>query len=196
MKLALASSSPYRAQMLGQLHLPFDTLSPDIDETPKADEGIDDYVSRLALEKARAVAENCPNSLVIGSDQACTLQGLILGKPADEEAARKQLKLCSGKTVDFRTGLALINTATGKQRTHVEHFRVRFRSLTDEEIRAYIKIDQPLDCAGCFRVEATGIVLFEALEGRDYNALLGLPLIALVTMLREEGLNPLLIAGS
>ena len=104
MKLVLASSSPYRAQMLGQLHLPFDTLSPDIDETPKADEGIDDYVSRLALEKARAVAENCPNSLVIGSDQACTLQGLILGKPADEEAARKQLKYAVATPWIFEPG--------------------------------------------------------------------------------------------
>ena len=120
------------------------------------------------------------------------LNGLVLGKPADEDGARKHLKLCSGAWVEFRTGLALVNTSTGKEQATVESFRVKFRRLTDAEIRGYIRLDRPLDCAGCFRVEAAGIALFERMDGRDYNTLLGLPLIALVSLLREEGLNPLL----
>jgi MAF protein len=195
MKLILASSSPYRVKMLAQLRLPFDTCSPGIDETPLAGEAVDDYVLRLAEAKARAVAARYPDSLVIGSDQACTLNGLILGKPADADAARKHLKLCSGAWVEFRTGLALLNTATGTMRKRVEAYRVKFRTLADDEIRGYIRLDNPLDCAGCFKVEAAGIALFDALDGRDYHTLLGLPMIALVDMLREEGLNPLLAPG-
>ena len=192
MKLVLASSSPYRVKMLEQLRLPFSTATPAIDETPRQDEAVDAYVLRLAEEKARAVAGRHPDSLVIGSDQACTLNGLILGKPADADAARKHLKLCSGTWVEFRTGLALLNTGTGKLHSTVEGFRVKFRTLTDQEIRGYIRLDEPLDCAGCFRVESAGIALFDSLEGRDYHTLLGLPMIALTDMLREEGLNPLL----
>ena len=192
MKLVLASSSPYRSRLMQQLRLPFSTCTPAIDETPQADEQVDAYVARLALAKAKAVAHTHPDSLVIGSDQACTLNGLILGKPADADAARKHLKLCSGAWVEFRTGLVLLNTTTGKQHTTVEGYRVKFRSLTDAEISGYIRLDNPLDCAGCFKVEETGIALFEGMAGDDFNTLLGLPLIALVTMLREEGLNPLL----
>ncbi len=196
MKLVLASSSPYRVKMLAQLNLPFEISVPAIDEKPHADERVDDYVLRLARAKAQAVAASHPNSLVIGSDQACTLNGLILGKPADAEAARKHLKLCSGAWVEFRTGLALLNTGTGKIHFCVEGYRVKFRVLTDAEILGYIQLDNPLDCAGCFKVEAAGIALFEALDGRDYHTLLGLPMIALVDMLREEGLNPLLAPRS
>jgi len=196
MKLILASSSPYRVKMLAQLRLPFDTCVPGIDETPLTGETVDDYVLRLAEAKARAVAARYPESLVIGSDQACTINGLILGKPADADAARKHLKLCSGAWVEFRTGLALLNTETGTIQKRVEGYRVKFRTLTDDEIRGYISLDNPLDCAGCFKVEAAGIALFDALDGRDYHTLLGLPMIALVDMLREEGLNPLLAPGS
>lgn len=192
MKLVLASSSPYRVRLLRQLQLPFTTCTPGIDETPQYGEKIDDYVSRLAQAKVRAVADQHPDSLVIGSDQACTLNGLVLGKPADEEAARKHLKLCNGAWVEFRTGLAVLNTASGKLHSAVEAYRVKFRTLTDAEIRGYIRLDMPLDCAGCFKVEEAGIALFECMEGRDYNTLLGLPLIELVSMLKEEGLNPLL----
>lgn len=196
MKLVLASSSPTRSKILQQLRLPFVTASPDIDETPLADENTIDYVSRLSLLKARAVASQHPGSLVIGSDQACTLNGLIMGKPGTIESAFKHLKMCSGQWLEFHTGLALINTETGEENSHVEKFTVKFRSLSDEEIRAYLQLDQPLDCAGCFKVEAAGISLFEALEGRDYNSLLGLPVIALVDLLKAQGLNPLLAAKS
>ena len=194
MKLVLASSSPYRVKMLAQLQLPFDTCSPGIDESARPGEAVEEYVLRLAGEKARSVADRYPDSLVIGSDQACTLNGLILGKPVDADAARKHLKLCSGTWVEFHTGLALLNTGTGKQHTTVERYKVKFRVLSDAEIRGYIQLDNPLDCAGCFRVESAGIALFERLEGRDYHTLLGLPMIALTDMLREEGLNPLLAA--
>lgn len=196
MNLVLASTSPYRARNLQQLRLPFTTLAPGIDEMPRDGENIHDYVARLAREKAEAVAARAPGSLVIGSDQACTLQGLILGKPGTPEQAEKQLRLCRGNWVDFHTGLALLNADSGACRVHVEPFRVRFRNLADEEIAAYVRLDQPLDCAGSFKVEAAGIALFEAMEGRDYNSLLGLPMIALVDLLREAGINPLLAAES
>ena len=195
MNLVLASSSPYRRKILEQLRLPFSTCSPDIDESPKSNENIDQYVSRLALQKAHAVADRFPDSLIIGSDQACHLGGMPLGKPENLEAALKHLKLCSGTTVEFLTGLALLNTASGHEQVTTERFRVTFRHLTDDEIRAYIQLDQPLDCAGSFKVEAAGISLFTAMEGRDYNTLLGLPMLALVDMLKTEGVNPLLAAA-
>ncbi len=194
MNLVLASSSPTRIKILKQLRLPFTSCTPGIDESPLSDESIVDFVARLSVEKARAVATKFPDSLIIGSDQACSLQGLILGKPPNAEAAFKHLKMCSGNWVEFQTGLALINSANGKEHATVESYRVKFRSLSDEEITAYIRLDQPLDCAGCFKLEEAGITLFEALDGSDYNTLLGLPLIALVSLLRKEGLNPLLAA--
>jgi len=192
MKLTLASSSPYRAKILQQLKLPFDTCSPDIDETAEPGENTHDYVSRLALSKARAVAGRCQDTLVIGSDQACTLNGLIMGKPGTEEAARKQLKMCSGNWLEFHTGLALVNTQTGSEQVVVETFKVKFRQLTDDQIKAYVQLDQPLDCAGSFKAESLGISLFAAMEGSDFNTLLGLPMISLVTLLKSEGLSPLL----
>ena len=194
MKIVLASSSPYRVKILQQLRLPFKTCTPDIDESPKPGENTREYVSRLALEKARAVCNRFPDSLVIGSDQGCTLNGLILGKPGTHDAAFKHLKLCRGNWVEFQTGVALINTGSGQEHVEVETYRVKFRNLSDEEIRAYIALDKPLDCAGSFKVEEAGVCLFKAMEGNDYNTLLGLPLITLVTLLKKEGLNPLLAA--
>jgi septum formation protein len=192
MKLTLASSSPYRAKILQQLKLPFDTCAPDIDESAQSGENTHDYVSRLALSKARAVAGRRQDTLVIGSDQACTLNGLIMGKPGTEEAARKQLKMCSGNWLKFHTGLALVNTQTGNEQVVVETFKVKFRQLTDDQIKAYVQLDQPLDCAGSFKAESLGISLFEAMEGSDFTTLLGLPMISLVTLLQSEGLSPLL----
>ncbi|MGY8791701.1 MAG: Maf family protein, partial [Pseudomonadales bacterium] len=130
MKLMLASSSPYRAKILQQLKQPFDICSPDIDELAQPEENITDYVSRLALAKAKAVANQCKNTLVIGSDQACTLNGLILGKPGIEDAARKQLQMCSGNWLTFHTGLALVNAETTTEQVVVETYRVKFRQLT------------------------------------------------------------------
>ena len=192
MKLMLASSSPYRAKILQQLKQPFDICSPDIDELAQPEENIADYVSRLALAKAKAVASQCKNTLVIGSDQACTLNGLILGKPGTEDAARKQLQMCSGNWLTFHTGLALVNTETTTEQVVVETYRVKFRQLTDSQIQTYIRMDQPLDCAGSFKVEALGISLFAAMEGSDYTTLLGLPMISLVTLLESEEFSPLL----
>lgn len=195
MNLILASSSPYRIKMLEQLCLPFTTCVPGVNESPLTEETIKDYVARLSLEKAQAVSAQYPDSLIIGSDQACSLNGITLGKPGNQDAAFKHLKMCCGNWVEFHTGLALINTGSGKQHLTVESYRVKFRHLSDEEIQGYIKLDNPLDCAGSFKVEAAGIALFEALEGNDYNTLLGLPLIALVSLLKKEGLNPLLDAA-
>ena len=192
MKLVLASTSPYRSRILEQLGIPFVTDNPGVDETAMPGETMPEYVTRLALEKARAVASRHEDSLIIGSDQACSIGGIIMGKPGTEEAGVKQLKMCSGNWLEFRTGLALINTRSRAENSVAEPFRVKFRQLVEQEIRAYIKRDRPLDCAGCFKVEAAGITLFDALEGRDYNTLLGLPMIALVDMLRSEGINPLL----
>jgi len=192
MKLVLASSSPYRRQVLSRLQLPFKAMAPEIDETPHGDEKIAPYVRRLAEEKARALAGQCPDTLIIGSDQACALQGLILGKPGTAEAAAQHLALCSGQWVTFYTGLALYHSGTDSMQSLVETYRVKFRELASEEIAGYIRLDQPLDCAGSFKVEQSGIALFEAMEGRDYNTLLGMPMIALITLLREAGLNPLL----
>ena len=193
MKLMLASSSPYRAKILQQLKQPFDICAPDIDELAQPEENTADYVSRLALAKARAVANQCKNTLVIGSDQACTLNGLILGKPGTEDAARKQLKMCSGNWLVFHTGLALVNTETTTEQVVVETYKVKFRQLTESQIQTYIRMDQPLDCAGGFKVESLGISLFTAMEGSDYTTLLGLPMISLVTLLESEGFSPLLI---
>lgn len=195
MKLILASTSPYRRQILAQLKIPFDTDAPAIDETPRPDEKTADYVCRLALEKARVVAARHPDSLVIGSDQACSIHGLPLGKPHSAEAAVKHLKMCAGNWVEFITGLALVGPGSDTKRVVSESFKVKFRRLDDADIRAYVAIDNPLDCAGSFKVESAGIALFEALEGRDYNTLLGLPMLALVDMLLAAGVNPLRLAA-
>jgi len=196
MKLVLASSSPARKQLLNQLGLPFDTFSPDIDESALPNENTEQYVARLALEKARTGLDGSQDDLIIGSDQACTLNGLILGKPGTRDAAIKHLKLCSGNWLQFHTGLAVINSETAKEQVVVETYRVLFRQLSAEEIEYYINLDNPLACAGCFKAEAAGIMLFERMEGDDFNTLLGLPLIRLVSLLRNEGFNPLLPAKS
>lgn len=192
MKLVLASTSPYRKALLEKLGLPFSTWAGGVDESSRPGEEVEAYVGRLALEKARAAAASQSGpALIIGSDQACALDGRILGKPGGHEAAKRQLRDCSGRRVDFHTGLALLDTAGNRHWLHVEPFRVHFRQLTDPEIDAYLERERPYDCAGSFKVESAGICLFEALEGRDFNSLIGLPLIALCDLLREAGLNPL-----
>jgi len=194
MNLVLASSSPTRKKLLAQLCLPFEAYSPDVDEAPLHGENTGEYVSRLSLEKARTGIGRFPESLIIGSDQACTLNGLILGKPGTKDAAIKHLKLCSGNWLEFHTGLALVNTLTGTESVSVETYRIKFRRLSAAEIEAYVDLDMPLDCAGCLKAEEAGIMLFDEMDGKDFNTLLGLPLIQLVSMLEKEGLNPLLAA--
>ena len=194
--LILASSSRYRASLLQQLGLPFRQQAADIDETPLDGEDPQAYVLRLAEAKARAVAAEFPARWVIGSDQTCLLNGRIHGKPGTAENAVRQLMQAQGTGVDFLTGLCLLNLSEDICLTLCEPFRVVFRALSRQEIEHYVAVEQPLDCAGSFRVEGLGIQLFERLEGRDPNALIGLPLIGLCDLMREAGLNPLLLSGA
>lgn len=191
MQLILASSSPYRRALLERLKLPFQAANPSIDETPHAGEAVPQLVARLALAKARALAAAYPDALIIGSDQACQLGGSILGKPGTFATARRQLLACSGKQVDFFTGLALYDTRTQTAQQSLDVYTVQFRQLSENEIDFYLHAEQPWDCAGSFRVEGLGISLFSALQGQDYHSLIGLPLLSLCEMLRNAGLNPL-----
>lgn len=191
MQLVLASSSPYRRALLDQLRLPFICASPDIDETPLPGEAVDALVERLALAKARALADSYPEALIIGSDQACVLDSRILGKPGTLANAKVQLQACSGRSVVFHTGLALFDARNHIWQRSLDTYTVQFRKLAEGEIDYYLELEQPFDCAGSFKVEGLGITLFSALEGRDFNSLIGLPLLSLCAMLRKAGLNPL-----
>jgi septum formation protein len=188
-KLILASGSSYRRRLLERLRLPFEVAVPRVAELRLEGEAAPDMARRLAGEKARAIAAHYPGAVVIGSDQVAQLGASILGKPGSSVNARRQLRQCSGKVVDFYTGLCLIKD--GAEEGAVECFRVAFRSLTAREISRYVELEQPLDCAGSFKCEGLGSVLFERLSGDDPTALEGLPLIRLAGMLREFGLDPL-----
>lgn len=191
-ELILASTSPYRRMLLEKLGIPFTCAAPEVDEYPLPAESPRHLVLRLAQAKAQALAERFPQHLIIGSDQVCVLDGEITGKPHTEENARAQLKKASGNIVTFYTGLALYNSRNGQLQTECEPFDVHFRHLTEQEISHYVQKESPLNCAGSFKSEGLGITLFERLEGRDPNTLIGLPLIALCQMLRREGCNPLM----
>ncbi|KQN56664.1 nucleoside triphosphate pyrophosphatase [Erwinia sp. Leaf53] len=190
-QLVLASTSPYRQALLAKLQLPFTTAAPSTDETPHPGESAEDLVLRLAIAKARALKEAFPDSLIVGSDQVCVLNGAICGKPHTEENARAQLRAASGNSVVFYTGLALFDSRDGSVQSRVEPFSVDFRPLSDAQIARYVALEQPLNCAGSFKSEGLGITLFERLSGRDPNTLVGLPLIALAEMLRQAGVDPL-----
>ncbi|TCW16423.1 MAF protein [Raoultella sp. BIGb0138] len=190
--LILASTSPWRRILLEKLAMPFECAAPDVDETPHPGESARQLVVRLAQAKAQILAGIYPHHLIIGSDQVCVLDGEITGKPLTEENARLQLRKASGTIVTFYTGLALYNSVNRHLQTECEPFDVHFRHLSEQEIEAYVRKENPLHCAGSFKSEGLGITLFDRLEGRDPNALVGLPLIALCQMLRREGCNPLL----
>ncbi|MEI7377107.1 nucleoside triphosphate pyrophosphatase [Dickeya chrysanthemi] len=192
-RIVLASTSIYRKALLEKLGLPFVCAAPDIDETPHDGENAVSLVRRLAISKARALANRYPNHLIIGSDQVCVLKGAITGKPHTPENAIRQLQQASGQCITFYTGLALFNSSTAHLQSVVEPFDVYFRTLSTREIERYVDIEQPLDCAGSFKSEGLGITLFDRLSGRDPNTLIGLPLITLLELLREEGVNPLLL---
>ncbi|WJM85742.1 nucleoside triphosphate pyrophosphatase [Dickeya chrysanthemi] len=192
-RIVLASTSIYRKALLEKLGLPFVCAAPDIDETPHDGENAVSLVRRLAISKARALANRYPNHLIIGSDQVCVLEGAITGKPHTPENAIRQLQQASGQCITFYTGLALFNSSTAHLQSVVEPFDVYFRTLSTREIERYVDIEQPLDCAGSFKSEGLGITLFDRLSGRDPNTLIGLPLITLLELLREEGVNPLLL---
>ena len=190
-QLILASTSPWRRALLEKLAIPFECAAPEVDETPLPGEAPRHLVLRLAQKKAQSLAHRYPSHLIIGSDQICVLDGEITGKPLTEENARQQLLKARGNIVTFYTGLALYNSATGHLQTEVEPFDVHFRHLRETEIEDYVRKERPLHCAGSFKSEGLGIALFERLEGRDPNTLIGLPLIALCQMLRREDMNPL-----
>ncbi|AKJ42207.1 Maf family protein [Pragia fontium] len=191
--LILASTSSYRQALLEKLGLPFSCMAPEIDETPLQQESAQELVMRLANEKAKAIAAKNPQSLVIGSDQVCVLNHKITGKPLNRENAIAQLTEASGHCITFYTGLCLYNGNNGQIDTICELFKVHFRQLTSVEIAAYVDKEQPWYCAGSFKSEGLGITLFERLEGRDPNTLIGLPLIALNQMLIQQGINPLTV---
>ncbi|WP_281557100.1 nucleoside triphosphate pyrophosphatase [Thalassomonas sp. RHCl1] len=189
--LVLASTSPFRKSILAKLNLPFECGKPDIDETAGADESPQALVERLAGEKARAVAAQFPDALIIGSDQVAVCDGQILGKPHTFENGVKQLSQFSNKAVTFYTGLALYNSSTGQTETRVVPFTVHFNPLSQQDIENYLHAERPYNCAGSFKSEGLGICLFKKLEGEDPNTLIGLPLIQLVTMLKTQGLDVL-----
>lgn len=190
-QLILGSSSPFRAELLAKLGLPFDAMSPDIDEQALPGESASQLVLRLSEQKAQAIAIDNPNALIIGSDQVAVLEGEILGKPGNHTNAVQQLQAASGKTVQFLTGLALFNSKTGGMQSIVEPFEVSFKTLTFEQIDFYLKQETPYQCAGSFKSEGFGISLFSKLNGDDPNSLIGLPLIRLISMLQKQGIDVL-----
>jgi len=187
-RLILGSTSRYRAELLRRLCPEFEQRSPGTDETALPAEAPQDRALRLAIAKAEAAGDGMDNALVIGSDQVAELDGTMLDKPGTAERAQAQLTASSGRAVHFHTALCLLDTRTGQRHTHVDHTRVRFRELGDDEIARYIEREQPLDCAGSFKCEGLGISLFERIDNEDPSALIGLPLIALARLLREAGM--------
>lgn len=185
--LILASTSPYRRELLHRLGLPFEVASPQTDESRWPGESPEAMALRLSEAKARAVAGTHPDALIIGSDQVATVDGLIYGKPGSHERAVDQLRVLSGKTVNFYTGLCLYNARTGVVEVCGVPTLVTFRNLTDEEIERYLRREPAYDCAGSARSEGLGIGLLSRIAGDDPNALVGLPLIALCALLRRQG---------
>lgn len=189
--LVLASGSPYRKFLLEKLQLPFVTAEPNIDETPLFNEAPEQLAMRLAAAKARALAEKFPQHLIIGSDQVAVLGGRKLDKPGGFEAAMAQLQAASGRSMCFYTSVSILNSRTSRQLSAVDACKVHFRTLSKEEIQDYVRREEPYDCIGAFKVEGLGIALFHKIEGDDPNALIGLPLIQLVDLLRRFGIKVL-----
>jgi septum formation protein len=188
-KLILASSSPYRQELLARLSLPFDAISPEIDESLLDGELPQETALRLAQLKAKKVAESHPDALVIGCDQVATLDGIQLGKPMTHENAVKQLQYQRGRRVTFHSALCLYNALTKHMQAEVVPYDVEFRNLTDAQIENYLRIEEPYNCAGSAKSEGLGIAVIASMTGSDPNALIGLPLIKLITMLQNEEVN-------
>lgn len=189
--LILGSTSRYRRELLQRLHLPFEVVAPDVDESPLPSEAPEALACRLALAKARAVAARHPDAVVIGSDQVADLDGEPLGKPGTHERAVAQLRRMRGRTVVFQTALSVVCQASGFEMSDLAPVRVRFRQLSDAEIETYLRLEQPYDCAGSAKSEGLGIALLESIDNDDPTALIGLPLIRTTRLLRAAGL-PLL----
>jgi septum formation protein len=187
--LILASSSKFRRELLHKLQIPFNSVSPKVDETPLPDEKPHETALRLAQEKARKIGKKHPHALVIGCDQVATLDGEQIGKPLNHHNATKQLQMMRGREVTFHSALCLYNATTDNMQAQVVPYLVRFRQLTDEQIESYLNKEQPYHCAGSAKSEGLGIALIERMIGEDPNALIGLPLIKLVSMLQNEGVE-------
>jgi septum formation protein len=190
-RLVLGSTSRYRRELLSRLGIPFETAAPEVDETPMPGEAPEQLARRLALAKAHAVAEKYPHAVVIGSDQVADLDGEPIGKPGTHERAVAQLRRMSGRTVVFQTALAVVCRETHFEQLDLASVRVTFRSLADEEIEAYLRAEQPYDCAGSARSEGLGVALLEAIDNDDPTALVGLPLIRSCRMIRAAGVKVL-----
>jgi septum formation protein len=191
MRLILASTSPYRRELLTRLSVPFEVAAPDVDETPLTGETPDATAERLSLAKARAIASQFPDALIIGSDQVALLEGRQLGKPGTHDAAVAQLQAMRGKALEFHTALTLLNAQTGHSQTATVPVRLVMRDYSDAQIEAYLKKDQPYNCCGSAKSESLGIALIARFETEDPTALVGLPLIKLTEMLAAEGLDVL-----
>jgi len=191
MKLVLASTSRYRRELLSRLHIPFDVLSPDVDETPLPDETPSATALRLSVLKAQAAASAHPDALIIGSDQVLMLDSEQLGKPGNYENAFAQLKKMQGRAMVFHTALSLLNSRTGHVQTRDVPTVVHIRPLSEAQIEAYLKKEQPWDCAGSAKSESLGIALMTRMDSPDPTALIGLPLMALTGMLASEGIDGL-----
>jgi len=189
--IILASTSPFRQQILQKICHLFECIDPKIDEQALNNESAPELVARLAQDKAQAVTEQCPNHLIIGGDQVAVINDQIIGKPHNFDNALAQLQQASGQIITFYTGLCLLNSATGNTQVVVEEFKVHFRHLTDKMITNYLQREEPYNCAGSFKSEGLGIALFSRLEGKDPNSLIGLPLITLIELLNNEGVEVL-----
>jgi septum formation protein len=185
----LGSTSRYRRELLQRLRVPFEVVSPDVDETPLASEAPQALATRLALAKAKAVAALHPNAVVIGSDQVADLNGEPLGKPGTHERAVLQLQKMRGQTVVFQTAVSVVCQASGFEQTELAQIKVRFRDLSDAEIEAYLRAEEPYDCAGSAKSEGLGIALLDAIDNDDPTALIGLPMIRTARLLRAAGID-------
>ncbi len=190
-QILLASSSKYRRQLLRKLAINFDWANPNVDESPHPGETAQELVLRLAKAKATKLTETHDHRFIIGSDQAATFGGEILGKPLNHDAAVLQLEKFSGQEIVFLTSLCLLNTQSGKCQLTLEQCKVKFRTLNSSQINTYLLAEQPYDCAGSFKAEGFGITLFKSIHTEDPNILIGLPLIKLTDMLIDEGISPL-----
>ncbi len=190
-KLILGSTSPYRRDLLARLRIPFELAAPDVDETPHAAEVPAELACRLAMAKARAVAAQFPECVVIGSDQVADLDGQALGKPGNHDRATAQLRQMRGRTVIFQTAVAVVCQSSGFAELALAPVKVRFRDLSDAEIETYLVAEVPYDCAGSAKSEGLGIALLESIENDDPTALVGLPLIRTCRMIRAAGVKVL-----
>jgi septum formation protein len=187
--LILGSTSRYRRELLQRLRVPFDVVSPNVDETPLPSEAPQALATRLALAKAKAVAALHPSAVVIGSDQVADLNGEPLGKPGTHERAVSQLQRMRGQTVVFQTAVSVVCQASGFEQTELAQIKVRFRELSDAEIEAYLRAEEPYDCAGSAKSEGLGIALLDAIDNDDPTALIGLPMIRTARLLRAAGID-------